>query len=60
MSDKATEALEAFGQIKSQYNFLSTATHEECKAYIDRVLDWWNFKGLPIVTGKPTPDYRIK
>jgi hypothetical protein len=46
-------ALQAFerGQVVRQHNLLSTATDAECRETLNRVLDWWNFAAVPVLSG---------
>lgn len=50
-------ALELAAGIVRQHNLLSTATLEERLATLDRLLNWWNFVALPVLEGKPAPDW---
>ena len=51
------QALELAAGIVLQHNLLSTATDAERRATIDRLLNWWNFVAVPILDGKPAPDW---
>lgn len=46
----AAEALRAFheGEVIGQHNLLSTATDDERRAALERVLKWWNLAGVPV------------
>jgi hypothetical protein len=52
-----TQALELAAGIVLQHNLLRTATDAERRATIDRLLNWWNFVAVPILDGKPVPDW---
>lgn len=46
----AAEALKAFhdGGVIGQHNLLSTASDDERRAALERVLKWWNLAGAPV------------
>ena len=46
----AAEALKAFhdGDVIGQHNLLSTATDDERRAALERVLKWWNLARSPV------------
>lgn len=51
VSASALDVLRAFagGQVIRQHNLLSTATEEERRETLSRVLDWWNFGAVPVL-----------
>ena len=53
-TDLAAEALKAFhdGDVIGQHNLLSTATDDERRAALERVLKWWNL-GSTTVCARP-------
>ncbi len=51
------EVLQCFreGRVIRQYNLMSTATDEERRAALKRVLDWWNFGAVPLLCKLESP-----
>ena len=52
-----TEALWLAKGIVRQHNLLATASDEERRETIERLIDWWNLIALPALTGKPVPGW---
>lgn len=46
-TDDLVKALNAIGAAHTQHNLLSTATDEERRAFIDRVITAWNDYAIP-------------
>lgn len=43
--------------IVQQHNLLSTASDQERCDTINRLIDWWNWLVLPVLTGTPPPEW---
>jgi hypothetical protein len=51
----AASALALASAIVQQHNLLSTATDEERRQTIDRLIDWWDHVALPVLDPAQTP-----
>jgi hypothetical protein len=52
-----TETLWLARGIVRQHNLLSTATDQERRETVERLVRWWNLIAFPALTGKPIPEW---